>query len=80
MYNPPMAVIIKDSDILSGEPVFTGTRVPVKALFDTLSTGKSTLDFVQDFPTVSLHQVETLLDEAETAIIKNAEYHAHHSG
>ena len=40
-------------DILSGTPVFYGTRVPVQTLVDYLETGDRLDDFLEDFPTVS---------------------------
>jgi len=52
-------------DIQSGEPVFAGTRVPVKNLFDYLKGGDNIDDFLNDFPSVSRNQVERLLSLAE---------------
>jgi len=42
-------VITVDKDILGGIPVFRGTRVPVKKLFDYLEEGDSLQDFLNDF-------------------------------
>ncbi len=42
-------VITVDKDILGGTPVFKGTRVPVKNLFDYLEEGDSIQDFLNDF-------------------------------
>jgi uncharacterized protein (DUF433 family) len=42
-----------DPDILGGTPVFFGTRVPVKNLFDYLETGESIETFLDDFESVS---------------------------
>jgi len=44
-------------DIQSGEPVFTGTRVPIKNLFEYLRDGESVEDFLDGFPSVSRLQV-----------------------
>jgi uncharacterized protein (DUF433 family) len=50
---PADAVIVKNSKILGGTPIFRGTRVPFQALLDYLE-GSSTLeDFLDDFPTVT---------------------------
>ncbi len=46
---------------MSGAPVFTGTRVPVKTLFDYLAAGDSLNDFFKDFPDVTNDQVAGLL-------------------
>lgn len=49
-------------------PVFAGTRVPVKNLFETMIGGGSIQEFLEDFPTVSFEQVRAVLLEAEQAI------------
>ena len=54
-----------DSEILSGTPVFKGTRVPVKNLFDYLETGETLETFLDDFPSVKKAQVVAVLEEAE---------------
>ena len=53
-----------DNEILSGQPVFTGTRVPVESLFDHLEAGISLDDFLDDFPSVKKEQAIALLDMA----------------
>lgn len=57
-------LITIDNDILGGQPVFKGTRVPVESLFDHLEAGVSLDEFLDDFPTVSKEQAITLLDVA----------------
>jgi uncharacterized protein (DUF433 family) len=52
----------KDPQRLGGEPVFRGTRVPVKSLFDHLSPGDSLEVFLDDFPGVTREQVRAVLD------------------
>ena len=49
---------------LGGEPVFRGTRVPVKSLFDHLSAGDSLETFLDDFPGVARDQVQTVVELA----------------
>lgn len=58
-------VIVQDPEILGGEPVFVGTRVPVKSLFDHLEAGDSIEDFLDGFPSVKREQVVTLLEESK---------------
>lgn len=58
------ALITIDCDILSGQPVFTGTRVPVESLFDHLEAGVSLDDFLDDFPTVTKAQAVAMLEAA----------------
>lgn len=57
-------LITVDKDILGGQPVFKGTRVPVESLFDHLEAGVSLDDFLKDFETVSKKQAVALLDIA----------------
>jgi uncharacterized protein (DUF433 family) len=57
-------IITIDKDILSGQPVFKGTRVPVESLFDHLEAGVPLDEFLDDFPTVSKEQAIALLDIA----------------
>lgn len=53
-----------DKEILSGNPVFKGTRVPVQTLFDHLEHGVSLDEFLEDFPTVNRDQVVGVLEIA----------------
>lgn len=55
-------VINIDSEILGGTPVFLGTRVPVKNLFDYLEEGETMGEFLEDFPSVKKEQVIKLLE------------------
>ena len=54
-------LITIDLEILSGQPVFKGTRVPIESLFDHLEAGISLDEFLDDFPTVSKEQGIALL-------------------
>jgi len=60
-----MKEILRDPEILGGIPVFRGTRVPARNLFDYLSNGSSVPEFLEDFPTVSFEQVRQVLRAAE---------------
>lgn len=53
-----------DKEILSGCPVFKGTRVPVESLFMHLEKGITLEEFLDDFPTVSKEQVVGVLEIA----------------
>ena len=57
-------LIVTDPDILGGQPVFAGTRVPIETLFDHLEAGISLDEFLDDFPTVSKTQAIALLETA----------------
>ncbi len=50
------SVVHSDPAILGGTPVFVGTRVPVKTLYDYLEAGDSLDEFLNDFPGVSREQ------------------------
>jgi len=63
-------IINIDKDILGGQPVFKGTRVPVESLFDHLETGVSLDDFLEDFPSVSKEQAIALLNTANKLLTK----------
>jgi len=55
-------LIVRDPEILSGIPVFKGTRVPVKNLIDYLEAGDSLEEFLDDFPTVQKEKVVEFLN------------------
>ncbi len=55
-------LITIDAEILSGTPVFKGTRVPIQSLFWHLEASISIDEFLEDFPSVSKKQVVELLE------------------
>lgn len=61
-------VIHIDPEILGGTPVFFGTRVPIKNLFDYLETGDSIDTFLDDFDGVPKHQVIKVLEMSQKLI------------
>lgn len=61
-------VINIDSEILGGTPVFSGTRVPIKNLFDYLETGDTITNFLEDFESVKKEQVIKVLQMSEKLI------------
>ena len=65
-------VIHSDREILSGTPVFVGTRVPAKTLFEYLEAGDSLDDFLKDFPSVSRKQAVAALELGREMIEANA--------
>jgi len=50
-------------EIMGGEPVFAGTRVPVRALLDYLEEGDTIESFLDAFPTVTREQATTFLKQ-----------------
>jgi len=67
--NDLRAIIHSDPDIHSGEPVFVGTRVPVRTLLDYLEGGDSLEEFLDNFPSVSRDQAIAFLEEAGKAAL-----------
>ena len=58
------SIVSQNPEVLGGDPVFAGTRVPVKSFFDHLEAGDSIDDFLEGFPSVRREQVIALLEEA----------------
>jgi uncharacterized protein (DUF433 family) len=54
--------------VVSGAWVFSGTRVPVRALFEHLEDGATVDDFLEWFPGVTRRQVETVLEHAAASL------------
>ena len=67
-----MPLITVDPEIHSGTPVFAGTRVPVKTLFDHLEGGDSLEIFLDDFPSVSRELAVAVLERARAALVPDA--------
>jgi len=63
------SVIVKDPEILGGEPVFRNTRVPFQALIDYLEGGQSLDEFLLDFPTVTRDAAIASLEHAKALIL-----------
>jgi uncharacterized protein (DUF433 family) len=56
-------IISRSPNILSGTPVFAGTRVPVQTIIDYVAGGHSLDEFLDDFPTVRREQALELLQQ-----------------
>ncbi len=65
-------VMHRDPEILGGTPVFLGTRVPVKNLFDYLEAGDSLDVFLTSFPSVTREQAVATLELAREALVPDA--------
>ena len=66
---PDGSVIHADPEILSGTPVFVGTRVPVQTLIEYLEGGYSVDQFLDNFPSVRREQVHGFLEQAAAALL-----------
>ena len=60
------APVHSDPEILGGTPVFVGTRVPIKSLYDYLEAGDSLDEFLESFPSVSRKQAVATLELARS--------------
>ncbi len=64
-------VIQISPDVLSGTPVFKGTRVPVTFLFDCLEEGEPLEEFLEGYPSVTREQAVAVLEIAERLIMQH---------
>lgn len=69
LYARKSAVISADPDVMSGAPVFNGTRVLVQTLIEYLEAGDSIDDFLEGFPSVSREQVIAFLEETKARVL-----------
>jgi uncharacterized protein (DUF433 family) len=65
-------IVHSDPEILGGTPVFVGTRVPVRSLFDYLEGGESLDEFLRQFPSVRRDQAVAALEIARAALLAGA--------
>jgi uncharacterized protein (DUF433 family) len=65
-------VVHSDPEIMSGTPVFVGTRVPVQTLLNYLEAGQPLSEFFEDFPTMSKEQAVAALEQAKAALLASA--------
>ena len=59
-----------DPEIVSGAPVFRGTRVPVEALISNIEAGLTLDGFLENFPTVTREQAIQVLEFSKTTLLK----------
>jgi len=62
-------VIVRDPEVMSGEPTFRGTRVLVRTLFDYIEGGHSLERFLEGFPTVSRDMALHAVEEARESLL-----------
>lgn len=63
------AIVHAHPDLLSGLPVFVGTRGPVQSLFDYLEGGETLDEFLRQFPSVSRTQAVAALELAKESVL-----------
>jgi uncharacterized protein (DUF433 family) len=67
-------LVVSDPDILGGTPVFAGTRIPVRVLFENLACGKSLEEILAAYPGLGRDQAVAALREADSLIERTAEH------
>lgn len=58
-----------DPDVLGGTPVFRGTRVPVRSLFEYLEDNYTLEEFAEFFPSVTVEMARRILERSESALL-----------
>ena len=66
------SLVSRDPEIMSGALCFTGTRVPVKSLFEYLEGTSSLEEFLEDFPSVSRQRAVAVLEAAREQLTADA--------
>jgi uncharacterized protein (DUF433 family) len=64
--------VVSDPEILGGTPVFIGTRVPIRIIFEHLEAGDSLDVFLVDFPSVGRELAIQVLEDAKASLILDA--------
>ncbi len=57
-----------DPEVMSGTPVFAGTRVPIQNLFDYIEGGEDLSEFLDDFPSISKEAAVAVLEMAKKSL------------
>lgn len=70
LQEPTISAITIDPEVMGGEPVFRGTRVPVASLFEHLESGCSLDEFLDWFPSVTQQAALEVLMEAHRRLIQ----------
>jgi uncharacterized protein (DUF433 family) len=65
-------IVHRDPKILGGTPVFRGTRLPIRSLFDYLEGGDTLDEFLRQFPSVQRQQAIASLDLARETLAADA--------
>jgi uncharacterized protein (DUF433 family) len=66
--------IISDPDICGGEPVFLGTRVPLRTVLASLAEGDEPADILRSFPTLTIEHIRAAISFAAAAAVDDMPY------
>lgn len=69
--NSSNKIISRNKEVLGGIPVFKGTRVPVKTLWDYLKAGDTVEEFLEDYPSVDRAQAIALIERAQKRVVNS---------
>ena len=69
-----------DPEVMSGTPVFAGTRVPVQTLFDYIEGGVSLAEFLDDYPSVTMEAAVEVLEMAKASLTSPKVLHENFAG
>jgi uncharacterized protein (DUF433 family) len=64
-----------DPEVMSGMPVFAGTRVPIKSLFDYIEGGEDLSEFLDDFPSITMEAALAVLEMAKKSLTSEKVLH-----
>ena len=64
-----------DPEVMSGTPVFAGTRVPIQNLFDYIEGGEDLSEFLDDFPSISKESALAVLEMAKKSLTSEKMLH-----
>ena len=67
-----LRVVHSDPNVMSGTPVFVGTRVPAQSLFDYIEGGDTLDEFLRQFPSVKREQAIAALEQARDSVLASA--------
>lgn len=66
------AEIISNSNILGGKPIIAGTRISVELVLDRIASGMSVKEIVQDYPHLTVKQIQAAITYAKNLVIKKS--------
>jgi len=69
---PGEGMVSQDRDVVSGAPVFVGTRVPISTFFDYLAEGHSLSEYYDDFPGVTPAHTRAVVDLARDRVARES--------
>jgi uncharacterized protein (DUF433 family) len=66
--------IVRDPGICGGDPVFRGTRIPLRTVLASLAEGDEPADILRSFPTLTAEHVRAAISFAAAAAVDDMPY------